>query len=331
MKVVVSDAGIVTGLELVYPNAYSFDEKWEIGSDHEKIAAWLADNREQISTYMIIIESERLADEHLDDPDYLHQTNHICVSRAEADAIDALTNKWFREKEFNHFIDKYKWPTLRYNYQKEPEGEKRLMTEIEDALFRYQQNKKMFQNITDLLSYAKYKLDEDGYPLEDETNEDGEYLPAANDEEIENNKEKLLERFLLPQVRPTYDRVYAMPEPLHHWDHRSFWHQFFFIENHKTQQVMWSRGQGGGSASREANGRWAHTFAQLEKLHGIKTPSWHMVYDSHNVLRCHTSYDSFKSFRYDLTGNYHWDWKDSEKLFDGMLIQPVRKENLWLT
>jgi len=291
-----------------------------MGANHETIADWIFDNQEHINTYMVIVESEHLSNEHLDDPNYRHQTNHMCISDAEEKAITSLQNKWFREKEINHYIEKYAWPRVTYNYQEEPEKEKRFKTRIEDALFRYQQNKEMILQIIANLDYAKYKLDEEGYPIEDD---EGEYT-LADEADVEKNKDLLLDQMLLPKVRSTYDRVYAMPEPLHYWDYRSFWHQFFFVENHTTQQTMWVRGQGGGSSSREENGRWAHAFAHLQKTYGIKTPSWHFNYDSHNILRCIHQYNSFKSFRYDLTGNYNWNRKDTESLFSGLLISPIR-------
>ncbi len=310
----------VITIEQKYPLVYNFEEQWDAGSSHEAIAKWLFDNKEHISTYMLIVESELLADEHRDDPNYLQQTHHICVSKAESSALDHLQNKWFTPSEIDKFISKYKWPITRYNYQ--DDDARSFKFELEDALFQYQKTKDMVLSIIEELNFAKFAMDDDGYLIEDD---DDQYIPVTDKSVIEQNREKILEYNLVPQVHTTYDRVYAMPEPFNHWDYRSFWHQFFFVENHKTKQTLYKRGQGGGSGSREENGKWAHTFAELEKVYGVKTPTWHLVYTEHNILRLQEKYNSFKSFNYDLTGNYAWDYKKSHKLFDGMLIPPIRK------
>ena len=324
MKILVDDAGLVT-LEQAYPLVYSFsDGKWDPGSDHEKIAAWMNENKEHLSAYMFIVESEYLADEHIDDPKYLQRTNHIGACDAVIEVRRELTNKWFRDEKLDELIKKNNLYTWKYNYKEQPEGERRFKLEIKDALFRFQENREMVLRVMGRLDDTKYKMDEDGYVLEDE-NED--LVLETDPTVIEQNKKKILDQLLMPKVLTEFKRVYAMPEPFNHWDERSFWHQFFFVENHKTKETIWDRGQGGGSGSREANGRWAHTFAHLEKVFGIKTPTWHLIYNPHNQLVFHAEYDSFKCLPYDLTGNYHWDYKKSDELFEEFIVEPVHQFN----
>lgn len=322
MNILVNEAGLVT-IEQAYPLVYSFsDEKWDPGSDHIKMAEWLAEHKDHISTHMFIVEAERLADEHLEDPKYLQRTSDIGACEARIRARSALTNKWLRDEKLDELIKKNEFPTQKYNYKEQPEGERLFIREIEDALFRYQETKEMILEVMRRLDDTKYKLDEDGYVIEDD-NED--LILETDPTAIENNKEKILDQLLMPKVLTEYKRVYAMPEPFNHWDARSFWHQFFFVENHKTKETIWDRGQGGGSGSRESNGRWAHTFAHLEKVFGIKTPTWHLIYNPHNQLVFHAEYASFKCLSYDLTGNYHWDYKKSDELFKEFLVEPMHQ------
>ena len=323
MKIITNEAGLIT-VEQEYPLVYSFsDTKWDAGSQHIKMAEWLFENKEHLSTYMVIVESEHLADEHFEDPAYIHKTNTIGMCRAEEEARKSMGNRWFKDTELTAIIEKKEFPTWRYNYQEQPKEERDFKRQIEDALFSYQEQKEMIKIIISELNAAKYKLDEEGFILE--YDDDDNHL-ETDPQQVEKNRELLLERLLMPHIWTEYKRVYAMPNPFSHWDSRSFWHQFFFVENHKTKETLWDRGHGGGSGTRESNGRWSHTFAYLEKMFGVRTPTWHLIYNSHNQLVPHANYDSFKSLRYDLTGNYDWDYKESKELFEGFLIDPARKD-----
>jgi hypothetical protein len=327
MKIITNEAGLIT-VEQEYPLVYTFsDAKWDTGpSSHINMAELLFEKKEHLSTFMVIVEAEHLADEHYDDPAYIHKTNTIGICRAQEKARDSLGNRWFKDDELTAIIEKKEFPTWKYNYQEQPKEERDFKHQIEDALFSYQEIKEMFNNIISDLSVAKYKLDEEGFILEYDDDDYDDYHLETDPQQVGKNRELLLERLLMPRVLSEHKRVYAMPKPFSHWDSRSFWHQFFFVENHNTKETLWDRGHGGGSGTRESNGRWSHTFAYLEKMLGVKTPTWHLIYNSHNQLVPHAHYDSFKSLRYDLTGNYDWDYKESKELFEGFLVEPARKD-----
>jgi len=323
MKVKISDGAGLVSVEQDYPLVYRFTEsRWRAGSDHIEMARWINDNKDDLSAYMFIVEDEFLADEHLSDPKYLERTHSIGACEAAIEARRRIGNSWFSKEDIESIIKKYQFPTHKYNYKDQDAGERQFKYELEDALFEYQERVEKVRMVADYLNDCSYKLDEDGFAVE---NEEGDLIVEADPDEIEKNKEKILERLLMPKLLTDFRRVYEMPEPFCHWDSRSFWHQFFFLENHKTKETLWDRGHSGGSGTRESNGRWAHTFALLTKEYGFSIPTWHFIYDEHNRWIFHTKHDTFKTLRYDLTGNYQFDHQKSAELFKGLLTKHNRK------
>lgn len=316
MEIIVND-NVVSDIKFKYPFAFSLMDSNADRYSHEKLATWLFENKKHLSIYMFIVEAEHIADDLWDDPNYIYKTNNIVVCDAISEVRKHMTNRWFSREQLDAIIEKEEMPTWKYNYKDKEEGERDFRYLLEDALFQFQEQKEMIKLIISYLDGAKYKSDEDGYVIE---TDEGDYELETDPDQIEKNKEKLLDKLLMPHVWTTNERVYSMPEPFHRWDYRSFWHQFFFVENHKTQQTYWERGQGGGSASREANGRWTHTLATLEKKYGVPTLTHHLIYNERNKLVLDTVYPSFKCLHYDLNGNYHADYNDVKVLFDGFLI-----------
>lgn len=313
--------------ELVYRLDY-LNKKYHHKEIADVLAAEIAKGR-KLKTHMVIIEDASLADEHWDDPQYMHKTNQLLVCEAMGEARSELTNKYYRGAELTKFMEKHNLLTWRYNYQPEEDDERQFKFEIEDAVFEYQIMAQMVKNIMATLENAKYKLDEYGYPVEHEDDPDDLeeiYSLETDPVVIEKQKEILLERLLSPRMHTRHERVYSMPEPFSHWDERSFWHQFFFVEDEDEKTILCHRGNGGSSGAREDNGRWAHTFAYLSKVHGIETPTYHLQYDSHNKLNLIKKYDEFKSFQYDLSGNYPLEnFREDRSLFDDRIIPCIRQ------
>jgi len=301
---------------------------------HEEIAKAIHEDiksGKKIKTHMIIIESETLADEHWDDPAYMHKTNRLIISEAVEEARRELTNKYYNQDELSKFMQKHKLHTWKYNFKEEEKDKRKFKLEIEDAIFEYQVTKAMVENMVGHLELAKYKLDEYGYPIEKEEGAEDYDNPLTLETDpdvVEKQKEILLERLLAPRMLTEHNRVYDMPHPFSHWDSRSFYHNFFFVENAGIELLLYSRGCSGSSGAREENGKWAHTFAYLAKEYGIETPTYHLQYDSHNKLRLINKYDEFKCFWNDLSGNYFSDHETVEKLFgdkENRIIECVRK------
>lgn len=310
-----------------YNLVYTFPGGKDLNGDHVKIAEELALRGDKIKLYMVIIESERLADEHWDDPEYLQRTNYIGACDALVEARKELTNKYYDQKQLSELMEKHNLHTWKYNYQEQPEKERKFIFEVEDVLFNYQILRKKLEIIEGYLKSAECKLDEEGYLIEDDN---GDTIIEDDPKAVAAQKERLLEGLLMPKVLTEYKRVYAMPHPFNHWDERSFWHQFFFIEDTEHQETFYARGQGGSSGCREQNGRWAHVFAWLANHYGMEATTWHLTYNPHNQLVFNASYEAFRCLQYDLSGNYHVpSYQSVDELFAGKIIEPLRKFRGW--
>lgn len=330
-----------------YENVYDFSflkGKYRHEELAEALAADIKDG--SIEAQMIIIESERLEDDHWDDPNFMHKTNHICICEAQQEARRELVNRYFRDEDLEKFLKENELSTWRHNWRGEEEGERRFKFEVEDAVFEYQERIKMVEAVVDNLDMArKFLLDEGGYVFTKEEMidsgksidgvefDDEDYALVTDEETIEKQKNAMLHRMLKPQMRTEHNRVYDMPSPFCYWDYRSFWHQWYVLIDHRTNQILIHRGNTGSSGAREENGKWAHTFCQLAKHHSIEVPTWHLIYDEHNQLRLHKSYDEFKTLHYDLTGNYHVDdYRATDKLFEGRKVESeTSKSRGWFT
>lgn len=302
------DSTLVTDIHYTYPLGYS--AKCLKGAyRHEDLATFIHENN--LSTHMVIVVSELLAAEHWDDPEYIHKTNTLGISVVEEQARNELTNKYYNQEAIDELIKRKEFPTWRYNY-KDPDNERKFKFVIEDALFEYQIKRKIQDLIPQALEMAHYKSNEEGWPIEDE---EGEYLIETDHRVIEKRKDAILEALIAPRVFTSSERVYNMPQPLCHWDYRSKWHQFFFVDVPEEGITVYGRGHNGSSGSREANGRWAHAFAHLEEIFGVGTPTYILRYDKHNKLHLKEYSTSFKVLDTDLSGNYPSDTATLHSLF----------------
>jgi len=281
-----------------YPMAYSSNLFKRCFCSHEEIAALVAD--QGLKTYMVITVADMLDDEHWSDPDYLHRTNHITISKAQEEARKELTNKYFSEIELGKIFAKRQFPLKEFNY-KDDEGRK-FSRRIEDELFNYQEMSGMVEIMVSVLESAKYKMDDDGYLVEDG---EGNYTPETDAAAMERNRETLLEEYLIPRIYTKRERIYNMPEPLSHWDSRSPWHQTFYLEIPAEGITLVSRGGSGSSGAREENGRWSHAFGLLANKYGIETPTFFMRYNAHNCWKEEFRLATFATLGRDLSGNYH--------------------------
>lgn len=289
---------------------------------HEELVEVMTREPGRFKAYMFVVECEFLADEHWQDPLYMHRTNELWTSVAGEEARRNLINKYMSDSKIQEFREKHQLLNWKYNYKEDSAAERKFQLEVEDAIFRYQELREMFEIIEQSLKSVEFKLDEDQYEIVDEN---GDPVPEADPTVVQKQREALLERILAPRVGTKHERVYAMPEPLNHWDSRSFWHNFFLIEDEVEKDSMWARGNGGSSGAREDNGRWAHVFAVLSKHHGWQIPTMHLKYDAHNILRVTAEYPTFKCFWYDLCGNYPGSYTEVEKLFTEFYIDPAIK------
>lgn len=308
-----------------YPLAYHLEQLRGLYT-HDQIADMLMQEGDRYRFYMCVVTCDRLADEHWDDPAYLRKENNICVCEAREDARRDLVNKYMSDEELKAFIKKQEYPTWKYNYKEQPENERGFVRLLEDSIFEYQQLVGMVGVVRQVLSMAKYALDADGYPIEVENeNEEDEYKTITDPEVIERQENMLLERYLKPRVYTSCERVYDMPAPFNYWDSRSFWHQFFFVEDLKSEVTFYARGQGGSSGCREVNGRWVHTFGTLAKKYGVAVPTFRLNYDEHNQLWLKDSYPGFRCCHYDMIGNYQASYSEAEDLLKDYFVDLERR------
>jgi len=314
MKILTApDSTIVTDINYTFPLGYSA-KCFKGAHRHDELAPIIREKN--LATYMVIVVSERLAASHWDNPQYLHYTNSLGCCVLEEEARRELTNRYFNQEELDAIIKSHSMPTWRYNY-KDPEGERKFKFELEDALFQYQIKREMLKFLPRHLEDANFKFDEEGWLLEDD---DGEYVPEVDPEAVKTRKDKILEDILIPRVFTETERVYNMPQPLHHWDARSRWHQFFFVDIPEEELTVYGRGHCGGSGSRHDNGKWAHTFAELAETYGVETPTYILRYDKDNILHVKEFHSTFRVLDTDLSGNYASDPQTTHRLFDSRTL-----------
>jgi len=309
MKILTApDSTLVTDIHYTFPLGYS--AKCLKGAhSHEDLATIIYEKN--LTTHMVIVISERLAAHHWEDPQYVHSTNLLGCCILEEQARKELTNRYFDQDEIAGIIKNHEMPTWRYNY-KDPESERKFKFELEDALFQYQIKRKMLELLPHHLELANFKFDDEDWPVE---NDDGEYAPEADPQVIEKRKNKILEDILIPRVFTDFERVYNMPQPLHHWDARCRWHQFFFVDIPEEGLTVYGRGHSGGSGSRADNGKWAHTFAELSETYGRVTSTYILRYDKDNALHLKEFHSDFRVLDCDLSGNYDSNSRTLQRLF----------------
>lgn len=329
MKIDINPETNIVSLEFVYPLQYGSYMKFDL-IGHEELAKVIIAEKDSLNQpkrfipTMVLIESETLEDDLWENPDYMKKTNNVIICEAREEVRRTLINRYMDREELDSFIDKNALPTWKYNDRDQPSYERKFKYELEEAIFEYQEDLALVDIIETILETSKYVLDEELYPIMPEDEDCEEPLLESDPDKVKRNRNQLLERHLKPRVGTTFKRVYAMPHPLNHWDCRSYWHQFFCIEDLLEEQTTVFRGNWGGSGSREINGRMAHTFAHLTRNYGVVIPTYHLCYTGRNQLEHIATYNTFKCFPYDLVGNYPGTHKNVDILFDGMII-PTRR------
>ena len=132
-----------------------------------------------------------------------------------------------------------------------------------------------------------------------------------------------LRGLIAPQPQIRHRRRYHLPPPLDAWDERNRLQQWYFVED--AAGVTHQQGGSASSGQRETHGRWAHTFATLERDHDVRAPTAIVRYDARNVLRPVRSSQSLLVDRTDITGNYGVDRAESEKLLRPFVIDAHAK------
>lgn len=127
-----------------------------------------------------------------------------------------------------------------------------------------------------------------------------------------------LRDLLAPRPLIKHHRRYSLPPPLNTWDERNRLQQWYFVDD--GAGVACQQGGSASSGQRETHGRWAHTFATLDRDHGVPAPTAILRYDSRNVLRHVLSSPSLLVDGADVTGNYAVDRAESETLVRPYLI-----------
>jgi hypothetical protein len=102
-----------------------------------------------------------------------------------------------------------------------------------------------------------------------------------------------------------------MPPPFNHWDQRNLWQQYYFAEN-QDGIFFYEQGGSGSSGQRYDHGFYGHLFALLNSEKPIAT--YFFTYDSRNRFVFNREEKSLWLNFFDLVGNFHVDWKESEKI-----------------
>ncbi len=126
-------------------------------------------------------------------------------------------------------------------------------------------------------------------------------------------KKFTMEKISKPRKQRRRERVYAMPEPLNHWDNRNSYQQYFAIPEYKVLR----RGGGGSSGQRETQSKFGFAFAVYNQSHPI--PSHILVYDKDNTLRYVDTLAQLCLAPNDMGSNYHLDHDEMYQLLDRSL------------
>jgi len=122
-----------------------------------------------------------------------------------------------------------------------------------------------------------------------------------------------MEKISKPRKQRRRERVYAMPEPLNHWDSRNSYQQYFAIPEYKLLR----QGGGGSSGQRETQSKFGFAFVVHNQSHPI--PSHILVYDKDNTLRYVDTLAQLCLAPNDMGSNYHLDHDEMRQLLDRSL------------
>ena len=133
------------------------------------------------------------------------------------------------------------------------------------------------------------------------------------------------EKISKPRKKRRSERIYAMPEPLNHWDSRNSYQQYFAVPEYK---VLWQGGSG-SSGQRETQSRSGFAFALFNRKQAIRSHLF--VYDKDNIMWYVDTIEGLCLAPHDMGSNYHLDIKEKRQLLrdtfrveSGSVIEPIR-------
>ena len=112
------------------------------------------------------------------------------------------------------------------------------------------------------------------------------------------------------RIEYEYHRRYDMPPPFNHWDRRNLWQQYYFAKN-QDGIFFYEQGGCGSSGQRYYHGFYGHLYALLNSENPI--PTYFFTYDSRNRFLFEREEKNLWLNFFDLVGNFHIDWKESER------------------
>lgn len=281
---------LILKLDGLTPTPFPSSEFFSV--DHENLATVY----QKDECFSVILCLERLATEHLNDPQYCITHNEIAGTEMEEKASRLLPINF----DYERLIKKLKLPQKAGNAATSDEDNK-YNGELLDAVVHALLLRKMIRAYLQEMIDASY-------------DENGKKLKGKN---LIQSKRARRKELFKTRVWTRGTRVFPLPDPLSYWDDRHSYQQWFFARHLKT--LFYAIGGYGGSSWRENHGRFAHVFATLESR-GIRVPTAAAMLDKHNRLKPLQSWGSFRVIRSDLTGNYGADWSKTKALFSGRLL-----------
>jgi len=312
--------------------------------NHEELAKIIIDKNMEVSS--VIILCDMLKDELWQNPKCMHITNNICTSKIQRLARERINNKYFEKEEEEKLYEKFKLAKEYINYEVpeyffEPtelfdkNGNKlklgiQYFIKKENKEFtrkKYKYKSELFDelcNYKELMLYPEI-LEEQKEMCKYEYDEEKDKEIILSDDEWKKRwKEKKIELFK-PETISDYKRVYSMPNPFDHYDSRNSFQQWFFVKFDKG--ICYFYGGSGSSGARESMGRYAHTFAYLEKKHNVKIPTVVTKYNDCNEFIFLKKYETFKCINRELYGNYQAERNKTKKIFNGKLLELFYKDS----
>jgi len=247
----------------------------------------------------IIVYEKLLGDEYRTNPEYNRQTPKVLISQIHEEARKEMSNHYFSDEDIVKYAEKYGIRLEGPNYGEEWSGKHK--SSVKDAIFAAQETMLIPEIVERHRDGFKYQSDEDGNDI------------TLTEQQVEEQWPEEYLRLMLPRTYVQNERVYNMPDPMHHWDRRDTWRQFYLVRLDNC--LFYQRGSSCSSGSRLYHGLMAHTFASLETDHGKTIPTVTMAYNEHNQLVLSSIYDRFHAVGMDLTGNYHGDRDEVKRLF----------------
>lgn len=270
-----------------------------VNINHEELAKLISHRSFDCASILVVC--NRLQDCLMSNPKYMRIDNQIESSQLQLDAIKELQGKYPTIDEIKKIIKRYKIPTRKNNY------------DLDDRSFYYQVENRIY-SIFEQMIYPRIIFDK---KQQFETKYFETHLQATKEEFVAEWKKELID-YLMPTVNKKYSRIYNLPHPLNQWDDRSPWQQWYFVNY--GEEIRYDIGGTSSSGKREVHGRWAHTFATLEKKYHMSIPVYCFKYTSDNQFKLIKRYERFKAVRNDIISNYPVEWSGAKKLFKNKLL-----------